>query len=49
MNGNLGYCAGVDRTHNAMRNISIWKSVADANQPLGISGTILIYWSGTDP
>jgi hypothetical protein len=32
MTGNLAYYVGIDRTNNAMHNISIWESVADANQ-----------------
>jgi hypothetical protein len=30
--GNLAYYAGVDRINNAMHNVSVWQSVADANQ-----------------
>jgi hypothetical protein len=32
MRGNLAYYAGIDRTNNAMHNVSIWESVADADQ-----------------
>ena len=32
MSGNLAYYVGIDHTNNAMHNVSIWKSVADANQ-----------------
>jgi hypothetical protein len=32
MSGNLAYYVGIDRTNNAMHNISMWESVADANQ-----------------
>jgi hypothetical protein len=32
MTGNLAYYVGVDHTNNAMHNVSIWESVADANQ-----------------
>lgn len=32
MKGNLAYYAGVDRTNNAMHNVSFWESVDDANQ-----------------
>ncbi len=32
MKGNLAYYAGVDRINNAMHNVSVWQSVADANQ-----------------
>lgn len=32
MKGNLEYYAGVDRTNHAMHNVSIWESVADAEQ-----------------
>jgi hypothetical protein len=32
MTGNLAYYAGVDHTNHAMHNVSIWKSVAEANQ-----------------
>jgi hypothetical protein len=32
MNGNLAFYAGVDRTNHAMHNVSIWQSVADAEQ-----------------
>lgn len=30
--GNLSYFAGVDRSNNAMHNVSIWETVEDANQ-----------------
>jgi hypothetical protein len=32
MSGNLAYYVGIDRTNNAMHNVSVWESVADANQ-----------------
>ena len=32
MRGNLGYFAGVDRAACAMHNVSMWETVADANQ-----------------
>ena len=32
MRGNLGYFAGIDRANNAMHNVSLWESVADAEQ-----------------
>jgi hypothetical protein len=32
MKGNLGFFAGIDRVNHAMHNVSIWESVADANQ-----------------
>ncbi|MGA7810994.1 hypothetical protein [Bradyrhizobium sp.] len=32
MRGNLAYYVGIDRANNAMHNVSIWESVADANQ-----------------
>lgn len=32
MQGNLGYYVGIDRTNNAMHNVSVWESVGDANQ-----------------
>lgn len=32
MKGNIAYYVGVDRTNCAMRNVSVWESVADANQ-----------------
>src|ERR1700688_159459 len=32
MNGNIAYYVGIDRTNNAMHNVSLWESVADANQ-----------------
>ena len=32
MTGNLAYYVGIDRTANAMHNVSVWQSVADANQ-----------------
>ena len=32
MQGNLAYYAGIDRANNAMHNVSLWQSVADANQ-----------------
>jgi hypothetical protein len=32
LRGNLGYFAGVDRANNAMHNVSVWETVADAKQ-----------------
>jgi hypothetical protein len=32
MTGNLAYYVGVDRANNAMHNVSLWTSVANANQ-----------------
>jgi hypothetical protein len=32
MTGSLAYYVGIDRTANAMHNVSVWQSVADANQ-----------------
>jgi hypothetical protein len=32
MRGNLAYYVGIDRTNNAMHNVSVWESVEDANQ-----------------
>jgi len=32
MRGNLAYYVGIDRTNHAMHNVSVWASVADANQ-----------------
>jgi hypothetical protein len=32
MTGNLSYYVGIDRTHHAMHNISVWESLEDANQ-----------------
>ena len=32
MHGNLGYFAGIDRVNHAMHNVSVWESVADAEQ-----------------
>jgi quinol monooxygenase YgiN len=32
MNGNLAYYVGIDHANNAMHNVSMWESVADANQ-----------------
>jgi hypothetical protein len=32
MNGNIAYYVGIDRVNNAMHNVSVWQSVADANQ-----------------
>jgi hypothetical protein len=32
MKGNLGFFAGIDRVNHAMHNVSMWESVADANQ-----------------
>lgn len=32
MQGNLAYYVGIDRKNNAMHNVSVWESVADANQ-----------------
>jgi hypothetical protein len=32
MHGNLAYYVGIDHTNNAMHNISLWQSIADAEQ-----------------
>ena len=32
MSGNLAYYVGIDHTNHAMHNVSVWQSVADANQ-----------------
>lgn len=32
MNGNLAYYVGIDQANHAMHNVSIWESVADADQ-----------------
>jgi hypothetical protein len=32
MNGNLAYYVGIDRSNNAMHNVSFWETFADANQ-----------------
>ena len=32
MSGNIAYYVGIDRISNAMHNVSVWESVADANQ-----------------
>lgn len=32
MKGNLAFYAGIDRGNSAMHNVSIWQSLADANQ-----------------
>jgi hypothetical protein len=32
MRGNLSYYVGIDTTNHAMHNVSVWESVADANQ-----------------
>ena len=32
MRGNLSYYVGIDRANNAMHNVSVWDSVADADQ-----------------
>jgi hypothetical protein len=32
MNGNVAYYVGIDRANNAMHNVSVWETVADANQ-----------------
>jgi hypothetical protein len=32
MRGNIAYFVGIDRTNQAMHNVSIWESVAAANQ-----------------
>jgi len=32
MKGNLAFYAGIDRTNHAMHNVSVWETVADANQ-----------------
>ena len=35
LSGNLGYFVGIDRVNNAMHNVSIWETVADASQMTG--------------
>lgn len=37
MRGNLGYYAGIDRDNHAMHNVSIWDSVAAAQQMAGFA------------
>jgi hypothetical protein len=32
MQGNLAYYVGIDRKNNAMHNVSVWESIADADQ-----------------
>jgi hypothetical protein len=32
MNGNIAYYVGIDHANNAMHNVSVWESVADAEQ-----------------
>jgi hypothetical protein len=32
MRGNLSYAAGIDRAHYALVNVSVWRSVEDAEQ-----------------
>jgi hypothetical protein len=32
MKGNLAYYVGIDRRNNAMHNVSVWQSAADADQ-----------------
>lgn len=32
MSGNLAYYVGIDRTNCAMHNVSVWESVAEADQ-----------------
>lgn len=32
MSGNLAYYVGIDHANHAMHNVSVWESVADANQ-----------------
>ena len=32
MRGNLAYHVGIDRANHAMHNVSIWESIADADQ-----------------
>jgi hypothetical protein len=32
MHGNLAYYVGIDRTNQAMHNVSVWESVEDADQ-----------------
>jgi hypothetical protein len=32
LHGNLAYYVGIDHTNNAMHNISLWQSIADAEQ-----------------
>jgi hypothetical protein len=32
LRGNIAYYVGVDRSNHAMHNVSVWETVADANQ-----------------
>jgi hypothetical protein len=32
LSGNLGYYVGIDRENNTMTNVSLWNSLADAQQ-----------------
>jgi hypothetical protein len=32
MTGSIAYYAGIDRVNNAMHNVSVWKTIADAEQ-----------------
>lgn len=40
LNGNLGYFVGVDHANNAMHNVSMWETVADAKQMDGFEPMI---------
>ena len=42
MHGNIAYYVGVDRTNNAMHNVSVWESVSDANQMAAFSPMIAL-------
>ncbi len=35
LSGHLGYFVGLDRVNNAIHNVSIWETVADAGQMAG--------------
>ena len=42
LKGNIAYYVGIDRTNNAMHNVSVWESVADANQMAAFSPMIAL-------
>jgi hypothetical protein len=42
MNGNIAYYVGIDRRNNAMHNVSVWESVADADQMATFSPMIAL-------
>jgi hypothetical protein len=40
LGGNLGYFVGIDHANNAMHNVSVWQTVADADRMTGFEPMI---------